>query len=300
MQRLREFVELLRMAAQGWWQDRVPRMGASLAYYTLFALAPILLVAITIASVLFDPGQVRHDVMEQIEGLLGAQGAATALALLEGASPARTGILVTIVGVVTLMITATGAMLELQASLNDIWRVKQDPQAGLGEVLSDRLRALAIIVGIGFLLLVSLLASAVLASAGRWLGRTWGLSPAVLVAVNVVVSLALVTLLFALIFRVLPDVQLRWRDVWKSAVVTAVLFTIGKELIGIYLGRSSISSSYGSAASAIVLLLWVYYFAQIVLFGAEFARAETERALGGRVPARGPARKDASRRRRRR
>ena len=273
---------LFRSAVVAWWDDNALRLGASVAFYTLFAIAPILLIAIRIAGLVFGPEAVRGEIVGQIDGLVGTEGGRAVQALLEGASKPHEGWLPTIIGGVTFVITACGAFLELQAAFNAIWRVTPEPDSD-GQVrvfLVDRLRSFGLVVAIGFLLLVSLAAAAAIAAFGAWLGRWTAAVPIVLQALNIVLSLALTTGLFALLFKFLPDVELEWRDVLTGAVVTAVLFTVGKELIGLYLGRSATTSAYGAAGSVVLLLLWVYYTSQIVLVGAEFTRLYADRTRG--------------------
>jgi membrane protein len=265
------------------WEDDVPRLGASLAYYTLFAIAPVLLVATAIAGLAFGPQAVRGEIVGQIDYLVGREGARAVQSLLEGASQRRAGYLATIVGSVTLVLAATGAFLELQTALNTIWRVKPNPtNATFTAFVMDRVRSFGLVVAIGFLLLVSLAVSAALAALGSWLERISPGMPVVWNAMNVVVSLVVITALFTLLYAFLPDVKLRGRDVVVGAFVTAILFTIGKQLIGFYLGQSTTASTYGAAGSVIVLLLWVYYSSQVVLVGAEFTRIYTQRQ--GRRP----------------
>jgi membrane protein len=269
-------------AMKAWWDDDAPRLGASLAYYTLFAIAPVLLVATAIAGMVFGPEAVRGEIVDQLDQLVGRDGALAVQGLLEGASRRRSGILATILGSITFVIAATGAFLELQAALNTIWRVKPKPGAILRVFLLDRLRSFGLVVAIGFLLMVSLAVTAALAALSAWLNRVSPALPLAWSGVNVVVSVVVSTVLFALLFRFLPDVRLRWHDVMMGAFVTAVLFTIGQQLIGLYLGQSSVASSYGAAGSVMILLLWVYYSCQILLLGAEFTRVYAQRI--GRRP----------------
>jgi len=264
-------------ALRAWWDDNVPRMGASVAYYTLFAIGPILLIVIAVAGFAFGAEAVRGEVVMQLQDLVGRDGAKAIEALLEGAGRRKSGIIATVVGGIAFVLAATGAFLELQAAFDTIWRVKPDPSANPRAFLIARLRSFGLVVVIGFLLLVSLTVSAALAALEGWLDRlTPGLS-FVWYATNMVVSFAVISALFASLFRFLPDVKLRWRDVMMGAIVTAALFTVGKQLIGLYLGQSATTSVYGAAGSVIVLLLWVYYSAQIVLVGAEFTRLYAER-----------------------
>jgi membrane protein len=265
-------LRLFGTALRAWWDDDAPRLGASLAYYTLFAIAPILLVATAIAGMVFGAEAVRGEIVGQLDQLVGGEGASAVQSLLEGASQRRAGILATVIGGVTFVIAATGAFLELQAALNTIWRVKPNPGANLRAFLIDRVRSFGLVVAIGFLLMVSLTVTAALAALSEWLARRSPAVPMAWSAINVLVSVGVTTVMFALLYRFLPDVHLRWRDVTTGAFVTAVLFTIGQQLIGLYLGQSSVASSYGAAGSVMILLLWVYYSCQILLFGAEFTR----------------------------
>ena len=265
-------------ALKSWWTDNIPRLGASLAYYTLFSLAPILVIAIAIAGFVFGEEAVRGEIVNQIDQLVGRDGARAVQGLVEGAARRQTGgIIATIVGSVTFLIAATGAFLELQSALNTIWRVKPKPGVNIEAFLLDRLRSFGLVVAMGFLLLVSLAVSAGLSAVGAWVSRTAPGWPVVWQVVNLVVSLAVIAAVFAMVYRFLPDVKLRWKDVWMGAFVTALLFSIGKQLIGLYLGQSSTASSYGAAGSVVILLLWVYYSAQVILLGAEFTRVYTRR-----------------------
>ncbi len=277
---------LLRDAARGWWTDDVPRLGASLSYYTLFAIAPVLIIAIAVAGLAFGADAVRGHVVLQLDGLIGHVGAAAVQSLLQGASHRKASILATIIGAVTSLIAATGAFMELQSALNNIWRVKPDPGANVTAFVANRARAFGLVLAIGFLLLVSLAVSAGLDALGGWLGAHAIARPAFWHAVDLVISLLVITALFAILFKYLPDVQLRWRDVLTGSAVTAVLFTIGKEVIGLYLGQGSVATTYGAAASVVVLLLWVYYASQILLFGAEVVKFDTRRRLGHPPPPR--------------
>jgi membrane protein len=270
---LRALAGILRRALAGWWNDNVPRLGASLAYYTLFSLAPILVVAIAIGGLIFGQEAVRGEIVGQIKGLLGREGAEAVQAMLEGAARPSTGIAATVAGVVTFFLGATGAFLELQTSLNTIWRVTPKTDGSFFQVLVvQRLISFGLVVAMGFLLVTSLLVSAALAAVHSYMGNAFPGVGVLWEALNVVVSLGVITVLFAMIYKVLPDVRLVWSDVWIGALVTAGLFTIGKLLIGMYLGTAGVASTYGAAGSVIVILVWVYYSAQIILLGAEFSR----------------------------
>jgi membrane protein len=269
---LRLFVSALK----AWWDDDALRLGASLAYYTLFAIAPVLLIATGIAGLVFNTDAVRGGIVDQLDRLVGREGARAVQSLLDGASQRRAGIIATAIGGVAFVVAATGAFLELQAALNTVWRVKSNPGAHLKAFLIDRLRSFGLVVAIGFLLMVSLAVTAALAAFSAWLSRHASSVPLVWTGVQVLVSLLGTTALFALLYRILPDVHLGWRDVTIGAFVTAVLFTLGQQLIGLYLGQGSIASGYGAAGSVMILLLWVYYSCQILLLGAEFTRVYAE------------------------
>ena len=275
---------VLKRALAGWWSDNVPRLGASLAYYTLFALAPILVIAIGVAGLVFGRDAVRGEIVGQIQGLVGRQGAEGVQAMLEGAARPSSSILATVIGSITAFLGATGAFIELQTALNAIWRVKPKAGVSVTAFLLERLVSFGLVVAVGFLLLVSLLVSAALSALNRYLGDIFPALTAVWQAANVLVSLGVVTLLFAMVYKVLPDVELRWRDVWVGSLVTAAFFSIGKQLIGLYLGTSTIASSYGAAGSIVILLVWVYYSSQVVLLGAEFTRYYVEYFRGKPAP----------------
>jgi membrane protein len=276
--------KLLQKAVAGWWNDNVPRMGAALAYYTLFSLAPVLIVAIAVSGLVFGPDAVRGEIVGQIEGLVGREGAMAVQAMLESAAKPSSSILATIVGLITFFLAATGAFLELQNDLDAIWRVKPKSRGSfMRDLVMQRLISFGLVMGFAFLLLTSLVVSAALTALHNYMGNAFPGVAVLWEALDVIVSLGVITILFAMIYKVLPDVKLGWRDVWVGALVTAGLFTIGKFLIGFYLGTSALASTYGAAGSVIVVLVWVYYSAQIVLLGAEFTRAYVEQ-FGPRPP----------------
>jgi membrane protein len=279
------FLRLAWAAITGWSKDDVPRLGASLAYYTLFAVSPILVIAIAIAGSVYGAEAVRGQIVGEISGLIGRQGAEAVQTMLQGAHHDPSGSFAVIVGTVTLIIAASGAFLELQHALNTIFRVKTDPKkSGIQRLILSRLRSFGVVISIGFLLLVSLVVSAAITAISDRIQRTAVMGPFLLQALNLIVSLAVMTLLFGLIYRLLPDVRLAWRDVWTGAFVTSLLFSVGKLLIGLYLGHSSVASSYGAAGSVVILLVWVYYSAQVILLGAEFTRVYAEHRRGGSAP----------------
>jgi len=260
-------------AFTGWREHKASRMAAALAYYTVFSLAPILVISIALAGLVFGQEAAEGRIVGQISGLVGQTSASALEAMIAAARKPSTGILATVLGIATLVFGATGVFGELQESLNTIWGVKPKPGRGFIRMLKNRFVSFAMVLGIGFLLLVSLVVSAAIAAIGSWMSSLLPLPEAAMQILNVAVSIGVVTLLFAMIFRVLPDVEIAWRDVWVGAAFTAVLFALGKLGIGLYLGKSSTASSYGAAGALVVLLVWVYYSAQILFFGAELTRA---------------------------
>lgn len=285
--RVPPFLRLFWMAVAAWWNDNVMHLGAALAYYTLFAIAPILVVAIAIAGLAFGDEAVRGEITGQLQGLMGQQGAEAIQTILQGASKKESGIIAAIVGGATTLLATTGAFLELQNVLNTIFRAHPKPGAALSAFVKVRLRSFGLVVAIGFLLLVSLAVSAALAAISSWLERTGLGWPLLWQLANLVVSLGVITVLFAMLYRFLPDRHLAWRDVWIGSLATSMLFTVGKQLIGLYIGRSSTASSFGAAGSIVIVLLWVYYSSQIVLIGAEYTRLYTRarRISEGLAPA---------------
>lgn len=273
-------VRLLGRAVAAWWNDGRMRLGASVAYYTLFSIAPILIVVTAIAGTIFGAEAVRGEIAGQIAGLVGREGGQAVQALLQGAAQRGDNLAAAIVGGVTFVLAACGAFIELQTALNTIWRVEAKPQNAVFDFLVDRLRSFGLVVAAGFLMMVSLTASAALAAFSRWLSGWAPEIPLLLYGLNFLVSFAGTVVLFGLLFKFLPDVQLRWADVGTGAVVTAVLFAVGKEAIGSYLGHSATASAYGAVGSVLVVLLWVYYASQILLVGAEFTRLYADRTRG--------------------
>ena len=268
----RVFLQLFWKAIQSWFTDGASRHGAAIAYYTLFALAPVLIVVIAIAGAFFGDEAVRGQIVSQIAALIGHDGAEAVQAILQRASEPREGIGASILGTLALIFATTGAFLEMQAALNKIWHVKTEPGPWFDfkAFLSRRLKSLGVVVSIGFLLMVSLTISAAVSAITTWLGNRAGAWPLVISAVTQVIGIGVATALFAVLYRVLPDVQLQWRHVIVGAVTTALLFSIGQRLIGLYLGRTAIASPFGAAGTIAIILVWVYYSTQIVLLGAAF------------------------------
>jgi len=267
----KRYVQLFKNAIDAFNEDYASSMGAALAYYTTFSLAPVLVVVIAVAGLVFGQVAARGEIVDQLRGLIGAESATAVQELLRSASEPGKSVIASIVGVVTLLIGATSVFAELQSSLDRIWRAPAlKGPTGIWGLLRSRLLTFGMVVAIGFLLLVSLALSAALSAADRWGGMLFPKWHTVLEALNLGVGFALTALLFGMAYRILPRVKIAWGDVVIGAVVTAALFSAGKYLIGLYLGRASIGSSFGAAGSLIVVLAWVYYSAQIFLLGAEF------------------------------
>lgn len=284
--RFNEGAQLVKETFRAWSEHKTPRLGASLAYYTIFAIAPLLLIAMSIAGFYFGEAAARRELFGQVYGLVGREGGEAIQTLVAAANRPRGGTWATVGELVTLGAGVTAVFVELQDALNSIWGVRRKPGRGVRNFIKDRLLSFALVLGIGFLLLVSLLLNAALAALGSF---ATGLLPEqrlLLEILNFLVSLGIITVLFAMIFKILPDVEIGWGDVWVGALVTALLFNLGKFLIGYYLGRSSMVSIYGAAGSFIILLLWVYYSAQILFFGAEFTRLHAGKRAESRELAR--------------
>jgi membrane protein len=262
---------LVKAAASAWVDDYAPSMGAALAYYTMFSIAPLLLIVISIAGLAFGQDAARGEILLQLRGIMGEEGARTVEDLLESVNKPTQSATATVIGAVVLLIGATTVFGELQSALDRIWRAPARAQtSSVWNLLRSRLLSFGMILGIGFLLMVSLIASAAIAALGKWWGpmfEGWKLLASV---VDFIVSFGLMTALFALIYKLMPRVHIRWHDVWIGAAATALLFDIGKMLIGLYIGRSGVASTFGAAGSLVVMLMWVYYSAQIFLLGAEF------------------------------
>ncbi len=264
--------ELFKQAFTEFGEDKAQRLGAALAYYTIFSLAPLLLIAISIAGLVFGREAAQGEIFGQLRGVLGPQAAAAVQEMVKGAAKPKSGTMATIIGIVTLLFGAAGVFGQLKDALNTIWNVEPKKTGGFMKILKDRFLSFAMVLGTGFLLLVSLVLDSAIAAAGHFLGNRLPGGEALWQGIQLAVSLAVVTVLFALIFRFLPDVHPAWRDVWFGAIFTAVLFVVGKFALGLYLGKSAVGSSFGAAGSLVVLLLWVYYSAQILFFGAEFTQ----------------------------
>jgi membrane protein len=277
---------LLKQTFREWQEDRAPMLAAALAYYTVFSLAPLLVIVIALVGLLLGQGSARQDILAQFQTLFGPQVAEFVGTMLENRSVAQGGVVATIVGAALLLLGASGVFIQLQNALNEIWDVAPAAQrGGLAAVLKKRLLAFGMILVVGFLLLVSLVIPAAISVLERALGERFPGSGTLWQWLAFALSLAVIVLLFAMIFRFLPDVEIMWRDVWIGAAVTALLFTVGKTLIGLYLGNSGVASAYGAAGALVLLLLWIFYSAQIVLLGGEFTQVYAKRRGGGVEPA---------------
>jgi membrane protein len=262
---------LVKGAAAAWVADYAPSMGAALSYYSVFSLAPLLLIVISIAGLVFGQDAVRGEVFGQLRGFLGADAAKAVEGLLASVSKPAEGLASTVIGVALLLVGATSVFGELQDALDRIWRAPaRDRSGGLWGLVRARLLSFGMILGIAFLLMVSLLFSAAVAALGKWWAVAFGEWELVAQFVNLGVGFAITTGVFALIYKLMPRVSVKWHDVWLGAIVTSLLFTIGRFLIGLYIGRSDLASGFGAAGSLIVVFVWVYYSAQIFLIGAEF------------------------------
>ena len=273
----REVWRLLVEAFNGFYADRAATMGAAIAFYTIFSIAPLLMLVVAIAGLTFGEEAARGALDRQLAGLVGKESAEVIQALAESARDVGSGLVATIIGVITVLIGATTVFGELQTSLNVIWKAPPSPASTVWQLVRTRLLSLSLILGIDFLMLASLVVNAILAAFGDFIAGAVPGGETFLHLVNFVISFAVTTLLFGMIYRVLPDVWIPWRDVFFGAAVTAFLFTLGKYLIGLYIGRSALASSYGAAGAFVVFLIWVYYSSQIFLFGAEIAYAFARR-----------------------
>ena len=274
-------ISLLKETLREWREDGATRLAAALAYYMTFSLAPLLVLIIAIAGLVGGREAAQTQTMAQVEDLLGSDGREFVQGMIESASRPTTGLLATLIGAVTLLFGALGVFGELQNSLNTIWEVKPKPARGFFDGLKrfvvDRLLSFTMVLGIGFLLLASLVISAALSALGEYIGTRWPVADIWLEVINFVISFVVITLLFSMIFKFLPEVNIAWRDVWLGAAVTSALFTLGKFLIGLYLGRSEVGNTFGAAGSLAILLIWIYYSAQILFLGAEFTQVYANR-----------------------
>ncbi len=304
MRGLKTAWSMTRQTFTEWSNDKGGRLGAALSYYTVFSLAPLLLLVISIAGLAFGREAAEGRMFGTLAGLLGAETSRLIQAAVTKASQSRSGgVLGTIAGIAILLAGATGVVIELQGAINTVWKVEPKPNRGIWGVVRTRMLSVAMILSLGFLLLVSLVVSAALAALSGWMRSAFGDIAILGWFIDAVVALGVISTMIALIYKILPDAEVAWRDVWVGAIATAVLFMIGKYLIGLYVGKASVGSAFGAAGSMAVLLVWIYYSAQIVLLGAEFTRVYANRvgakvrpskqAVPAQVAARRPPRPDA-------
>ena len=270
---------ILKSAVEGYIAHGALSRGAAIAFYVVTSLAPVLLIVVAVAGIVFGPDAVRGSLVQQLGGLFGEQGGELIQTMLASSSDKKSGATASVLGAVAVLITASGVFSEMQTGLNQAWQVKAPDQPVL-LMLRARAASLGLVAALGFLLIVSLAASTALAALGTYLDSLTSFAPLLLAALNTLFSLGLFTLLFAAIYKVLPDTPISWREVGIGALITAVLFTVGKSLIGWYLGTTAASSGYGAAGALVLVLLWAYYCAQIFLFGAELTRAIAGRPVG--------------------
>jgi membrane protein len=274
--------QVLKETGTAWDEDNVTRLAAALAYYTLLSIAPLIILAVAVTGLVFGQDAARQHIAGELSSVVGA-GAATAIeSIAENAKTPGSGVLGIAVGIVVLLFGASGVFGELQSALNTVWDVAPKPGRGIWGIIKDRFFSFTLVVGVAFMLLVSLVVSAALTWVGKVFEQTLPGGAVVWQVLNFCISLGVVTALFALMFKTLPDVHIKWRDVWVGAAVTAALFTLGKFLLGIYLGSAGVSSAYGAAGSIIALVIWVYYSSQVMLVGAEFTEVYARR-FGSRI-----------------
>jgi membrane protein len=275
----REVWSTLLLTFSEWKKHEAPRLGAALAFYTILSLAPLVILTVAVMALVFGHSAAQDNLVAQVQNMIGQQGAEAVKTMLEHAQKPSSGVLASIIGLITLLFGASGVAGELQAALNRMWDVEPEDAGGLWGAIRQRLFSFGMVLGLGFLLLVSLVISAMVQALGKFYAQFLPLPASALEAINFFVSLASIAVLFALIFRYMPATRVSWKTVWIGAIATALLFTIGKFCIGLYLGKSAVGSPYGAAGSLIVILVWVYYSAMIFLFGAEF----THVLVSGRV-----------------
>jgi len=278
---------LFKEAGSAWVGDNAPSLGAALAFYTIFSLAPVLIVVIAVAGLAFGQKAAVGEFSLQLQGLLGETGARAIQAIIQSANRPALGVLASTIAIGTLLVGASGAFVELQDALNKIWKVQRRSESLWLGMIRGRFLSFGLVLGLGFLLLVSLVVSAALGAVGNFIGPLLPWPVFLLETVNFLLSLGVISLLLAMIFKYLPDTEIAWGDVWIGAAVASLLLTIGKALIGLYLARSTVASAYGAAGSLVIILTWVYYSAQILLLGAEvthvYATQHGSRAEGSPV-----------------
>ena len=283
---LRDVWVTLKQTFRAWSDHEAPRLGAALSFYTMLSLAPLVILVIAIASLVFGHSAAQNDIIREVQGIMGTEGAKAIETVIEhGQKP--TSVLASVIGVLILLVGASGAFSELQSALNKIWDVQPNNGSAVASLIKARLFSFGMVLAVSFLLLVSLVVTAGLAVVGKFFGEILPMPELLMHAINFLISFVGISALFALIFKYVPEAKIEWKDVWEGAIATALLFTIGKSLIGLYLGKAAVGSAYGAAGSLIVVIVWVYYSAMIFFFGAEFAHV---RATGRQSANAGKAR----------
>jgi membrane protein len=285
---LRDVWVTLKQTFRAWSDHEAPRLGAALSFYTMLSLAPLVILVIAIASLVFGHSAAQNDIIREVQGIMGTEGAKAVETVIEhGQKP--TSVLASVIGVIILLVGASGAFSELQSALNKIWDVQPNNGSAVASLIKARLFSFGMVLAVSFLLLVSLVVTAGLAVVGKFFGEILPMPELLMHAINFLISFVGISALFALIFKYVPEAKIEWKDVWEGAIATALLFTIGKSLIGLYLGKAAVGSAYGAAGSLIVVIVWVYYSAMIFFFGAEFAHVRAtgrQSANAGRARAR--------------
>ncbi|MGN6182881.1 MAG: YihY/virulence factor BrkB family protein [Thermoanaerobaculia bacterium] len=271
-----KYITVLKETFKEFGQDKAPRLGAALAYYTIFSIGPLLLIAVAMAGIFLGQEAARGQISDELAKIFGSQMSKSLEQMIEAAAKPKSGTIATIIGFVTLFFGASGVFGQLKDALNTIWNVEAKPASGVMGFVKQRFLSMAMVLGIGFLLLISLVFDAIISAMGPWLGRFIGGEP-LMQAIQLLLSFAISIVLFAAIFKVLPDLRISWHDVWIGSILTAILFVLGKFGLGIYLGKAAIGSAYGAAGSLVILLVWVYWSAQILFLGAEFTQVYARR-----------------------
>lgn len=274
---MRSWISLLRETFKEYFADDAPRLGAALAFYTIFSLPALLILVIAVAGLAFGADAAQGQIVGEVRGFIGEESAQTLQTVIESARKPEAGIVATLVGLITLLIGATGVFGELEDALNIVWNVPKKAGFSVLGLIQSRFLSFTLILGTGFLLLVSLVVSAGIAAVGKYSNQLFPDTELLLQIGSAAISLTVITVLFAMIYKILPKVKVAWKDVWIGAFLATLLFTLGKSLIALYIGKSGVASTYGAAGSLVVILIWVYFSAQVFLLGAEFTQVYSRR-----------------------
>jgi membrane protein len=290
----KRFVSMFQKTFGSWNKHEGPRLGAALAFYTVLSLSPLVILIVAVAGLVFTRSTAQAHILGQVQAMIGPEGGKAVETMLTNAQKPAAGLVGTAIGLLSLLFGASGVFTELRSVLNMIWDVNPEKTAGILGMLRERFFSFGMVLSIGFLLLVSLILSTVLAAMGKFFGGLLPMPASILLALNFIISFVGIAALFSLIFKFVPEAKVRWNDVWPGAIVTALFFTIGKALIGLYLGESGVGSTYGAAGSIIVVIVWVYYSAQIFFFGAEFTHTYAQDRLSVAVAGDEPVKRAAA------